>query len=318
MITKQLISDLKAGDSVDTYFILKSIDLNRGKSSEYLRMEFSDKSGAISSFLFEPAQISYVREKFKTGDFVQIKGGITEYKGTPQLKISDIRIPDDNIDLKMLLPTAPINAAEYWERLKDIINEISDPDFRKLVESVFSDDAFAEKFKRAPGGKSWHHPYLSGLLEHTVNVTEMVLFLSKRYKNLNRDVMICGALLHDAGKTEEYEYGNVIDFSDRGRLLGHLTIGAEIIGKKASEIPGFPIKKADLLKHMILSHHGQKDFGSPVVPQLTEAFAVYYADELDSKINAVSSIIEKDRLKGSRWSSYVRNMERSFYLDNLK
>jgi len=195
---------------------------------------------------------------------------------------------------------------------------VKDKDLSNLLKRIFENKSFRQKFQEAPGGKLWHHAYLGGLLEHSIQVASLCDNAASDYKEIDRDLLITGALLHDIGKIEEYRFDEgYIDYSDTGRLHGHISIGAQnvrIAIEKIEKQNGFPAEKKMLLIHLILSHQGELAHGSPVVPLTREALILYYMDEMDSKVNAISHVMERDKEPDRRWSRYVPVMDRFIYL----
>jgi 3'-5' exoribonuclease len=196
--------------------------------------------------------------------------------------------------------------------LREFIASLTDEHLQKLLQSLFEDDSIWQQFAETPGGKLWHHPYLGGLAEHTLSLAKLCDLLAAHYKQLNRDLLIAGALLHDIGKIEELETKTGIDYSIEGRLLGHITIGALFVEKSVEQIEGFPEELRRQLLHLILSHQGEGTMGSPVKPMTPEALALHYADDLDSKLNAVERI-RANTPEGQPFSDYIKLMERFFY-----
>jgi len=184
---------------------------------------------------------------------------------------------------------------------------------RGLLDLIFQDQKIRKAFGDAPGGKLWHHAYLGGLLEHTLSVTKIAEQAAKQYPGINRDLLLTAGLLHDIGKISSYTYRTVIDFTDEGRLLGHIVIGAQMVTDKIKIFPDFPRPLAKELLHLILSHQGKLEQASPVVPMTLEALLLYYADEIDSKANAFLRIQEREKKPGRTWSSYVNLMNQYFY-----
>jgi len=184
------------------------------------------------------------------------------------------------------------------------------PFLRRLLDRFFEDEDFAKKIKMAPAAKSVHHVYLGGLLEHTLSVVHLMLRIIPHYENLDQDLLIAGAILHDIGKIEELSYQRNFDYSDSGRLLGHIILTVEMIDEKLRMVPEFPESSAMLLKHMILSHHGELVFGSPKRPETLEALLLHHVDDMDAKINAFMAWIEKEKDDPSRWTTYHKLFDR--------
>jgi 3'-5' exoribonuclease len=245
---------------------------------------------------------------FNEGDILEVEGHASSYRNQLQLTLSNLRVTDDK-DPTLFLESTPRNVKEMMESLRKIIKKIKDTHLKSLCERFISDQNFTKLFKKAPAAKNFHHNYIGGLLEHTLAVCEMSLRIAEHYQELDRDLMITGAFLHDIGKIREFKYETQIDYSDEGRLLGHLIQGIEMVDEKLAGVKNFPNEKALLLKHLILSHHGQYEFGSPKRPKFLEAFALHLVDDLDAKINGLGRFIEKDRNEGV-WTDFNRMFER--------
>ncbi|MGE5662816.1 MAG: 3'-5' exoribonuclease YhaM family protein, partial [Deltaproteobacteria bacterium] len=202
-----------------------------------------------------------------------------------------------------------------WKQLQGFVGGVGDAQLRALLTRVFPDPPVAEtarRFRQAPGGKRMHHDYIGGLLEHTVSVAAVCRFLAGHYERVNGDMLVAGALLHDIGKVEELSYEGAFDYTDEGRLLGHLYMGAEWVSGECAKVPGFPAEKTMLLKHMILSHHGELEYGSPKRPKTLEAVLLHFVENMDAKANAFLEAMD-DLREGARWTDYQRMFERYLY-----
>jgi 3'-5' exoribonuclease len=319
------IRDFAPGEKVTGFFVVRKKEWKTRKDgTPYLLFELGDASGRISATVWENVQA--VGENTGTGDTVKVQGTVMEFNDSRQISIDRIRKTDekDGVRPKDFLCTGKLNADALFFRLMETVASIEDTHLRNLLERMFSEPHLQSRFKEAPGGKLWHHAYLTGLLEHTLSVISICESLCKSHSGLNRDLLMTGAVLHDVGKVEEYEWERgYIDYTDEGRLWGHISIGARRVEKEiefAEAAEGFPPELKKRLLHLILSHQGKLEQGSPVLPMTREAVALYYADELDSKLNALSHIIERDGEPGKRWSKFIQLMDRFIYLgeDNSK
>ncbi|MHB9041123.1 MAG: 3'-5' exoribonuclease YhaM family protein, partial [Melioribacteraceae bacterium] len=205
----------------------------------------------------------------------------------------------------------PIN--EMMEELNQVIDSVKNQHLNKLLRIILSGDNL-DKYSRTPAGKGWHHAYIHGLLEHTLEIVRICKLMCSIHSDLNHDLLISGALLHDFGKTEELTYDSVFDYSDKGKLIGHIMIGALTVEKTASSIPNFPEELKTHLIHLVLSHQGKLEFASPVEPKTLEAIALYQADELSAKTNAYKYAIEADKNKGGRWTRFLPLAETSLFI----
>jgi 3'-5' exoribonuclease len=234
----------------------------------------------------------------------------------PQVKVEKIRpAMDGEYDPESFIPSTPKDIGILTKRVGELIESIKDPSLYKLGKLVFEDQQFMKDFNRSPGGVKWHHPYLGGLLEHSVRVAELCNFTAQEYPELNRDLLVLAALLHDLGKVKEYSATTIIDYTDEGRLEGHVIIGERFIRNMCERIESFPQKLKMLLSHLILSHQGHKEFSSPVEPMIPEAFVLYYADEIDAKLNALNRITETAKKDGGKWSEFIKLLGRYIFVD---
>lgn len=319
------LKDIKERDKVEEIFLVSKKDMPISKSGKpYLNLKLMDKTGEMEGRVWDHAE--KLSQNFKKNDFIQIKGWGILYQNVVQLNISSIKkCPEEEVDLENFLPTAARGGDEMLDDLTSIINSMKDRYLRELLMLFVNDEEIRNLWKKAPAAKGMHHAYLGGLLEHSLSLSKLVLTVVKHYnsensdcldkdasRGINEDLLLSGAVLHDIGKIYELSYDRSFDYTDEGRLLGHITIGVEMIGKKVSLIPDFPRELSTLLKHLILSHHGQLEFGSPKRPKTVEAIMLSFLDDMDSKIQSVQSLIKKDN-NDSNWTSYHRLYERCIY-----
>ncbi len=309
-----MITDIKAGDRVLSFFVLrkKEIKTKRETSEIYLSLEFGDASGRITGTLWHDAQETY--ESLERGDVLKIKGTVITFKDRLHLSLDKIRqvTNKDAVDMSDLVPSSDLDLKALTAQLDNLVSSVRNPHLGQLLKLVFEDPGIRTAFEHAPGGKLWHHNYLRGLLEHTLSVTTIADNVGGLYPGVNRDLLITAGLLHDLGKIDSYRYDTLIDYTDEGRLLGHIVLGAQMVRDKVKQIDDFPAELGKQLLHLILSHQGKLEQASPVVPMMLEGLILYYADELDSKANAFLRIKKKDG--GKRWSSYVHLLGQFFYL----
>jgi len=309
-ITPKII-DFVPFESVTTFVVVRKKDVKEFNDRKFLSMEFGDSSGRIAAVWWEPDRSAV--EDLQPGDIIKVKGEVQEYRGKPQLKVLKMRrAKEEEYDLADLLAASRFTQEELKSRVRAMSERIEDGYIRQLADSFWNDEKFLNEYTRAAAGKLWHHAYIGGLAEHSLNVTEICLDMVRRYDFLNRDHMIFGGLFHDMGKMSQYKITAFIDYSDEGRLVGHINWADHLIAKRAEQIENFPEKTLMLLRHLILSHHGELEFGAPIVPQTPEAFVLHYADEIDSKMGAVVRIMDKT---GSGWSDYVNLIGRHLYFD---
>jgi 3'-5' exoribonuclease len=307
------VKDLKPGLEVTEFFVLRKKEIKEYDGQKFLKLELGDKSGRIDAVLWDNINQAY--DQAEVGEMVKVKGWVTTYKEMPQLKVDKIRkAKDGEIDLVDFLPVTDRDFNLLFDDFKNVVQTIEDSYLKKLLELLSEDLSLMERFKRAPGGKLWHHAKIGGLLEHTLKVVSICEKAAQMYDLVDRDLLITGALVHDIGKVSSYSADGFFDYTDEGRLLGHIVSGDELIDRTIQKIPGFPRDLALKLKHLILSHQGQLEQASPVVPQTIEAIILHYADELDAKADAFSHIIKTQKIKGKKWSDWVHLINRFIYL----
>lgn len=314
---QKLIQNLKPADSVLSFLILRKKETRQKKSTGdvYLSLEFGDSSGRITGTLWN--NVSETIKKVQPGDVVKVKGKVITYMDKAHITVEKIRkaTTKDNIEPKQFLPSSPRNIEEMYTELKKYLYEIKNTHLKILIKSFLDDQEFVTGFCEAPAGKLWHHAYLGGLLEHTLSVIKICKFFIQHYQNsVNGDILLTAAFLHDIGKIEEFSIDGFINYSTPGRLIGHINIGFNLVEHKISQIPDFPKQLKDQLVHCILSHHGEKEKGSPVVPMTIDALILHCADELDSSVGAFQRIISKEKEPGKDWSNYVNLIDRFIYL----
>jgi 3'-5' exoribonuclease len=308
------VKNLKPGSEVAEFFVLRKKEIREKSDGEkFLKLELGDKTGRIEGVVWDNPEQIY--DQAQTGEIVKIKGWVTTYKEIPQLKVEKLRkAKKKEIDLSDFLPASEKDLDSLYQEFEKVVSTIKNHHLRRLLELLMEDFSLMEKLKKTPGGKLWHHAYVGGLLEHTLKVVQICEKAASMYKLVNRDLLIAGALVHDIGKISAYSAKGFFDYTDEGRLVGHIVSGDELIDKKICAIEGFPPNLALQLKHLILSHQGQLEFASPVVPKTIEAIILHYADELDAKADAFSHIIKTQKSKGKRWSDWVHLINRYIYL----
>jgi len=308
------VKDLKPGNEVTECFVLRKKEIKEKSDGEkFLKLELGDRTGRIEGVVWDNPEQIYGQAQ--TGEIVKIKGWVGTYKEIPQLKVERLRkAKEEEIDLSDFLPASERDLDSLYEEFKKVVSTIENRYLRGLLELLMEDSSLMEKLKKTPGGKLWHHAYVGGLLEHTLKVVQICEKAASMYELVNRDLLITGALVHDVGKISAYSAKGFFDYTDEGRLVGHIVSGDELIDKKIQMIEGFPSDLALQLKHLILSHQGQLEFASPVVPQTIEAIILHSADEMDAQVDAFTHIIKTQKSKGKRWSDWVHLINRYIYL----
>jgi 3'-5' exoribonuclease len=309
---KSFIDQLNAGDNVDEIFVLAEKSMARKRNGEnFLNLTLADRSGQMKGVVWD--NVETIAGSVQSGDFVRLKGGVSEYRGMLQLVVKELApCAADQVDPADFLPATGRDVEQMFARLTEITAGLTDTDLRDLFARFWADEALVEQFKKAPAAKMMHHAYIGGLLEHTLSMTLLAEMLAGHYKGVNRDLLIAGTILHDIGKVREFAYSTRIDYTDEGRLVSHIVIAVEMLQKKLDQLEDFPREKADLLKHMIISHHGSREFGSPEPPKTIEAVLLHYIDEIDSKVNGIREFLAAEDPAES-WTSYHRLLERHFY-----
>ena len=307
------LKDIKQGDKVaDAFLVAEKNMAFSQKGAPYLNVRLKDKSGETESKVWENAL--ELDRAFKKGDIIFIEGRAASYRNTMQLSIINIeKIPWGQADPADYLPATGADVNAMFEEIMAGIDKIQNGHLKKLLRVFFQDEKNAGLFKKAPAAKGFHHIYLGGLLEHTLSVVRLLEKVSVHYPHLNRDMLIAGGILHDIGKIYEFKYEGLIDYSDEGRLIGHIVMGVEMINKTIASLPDFPEQLSLELRHLLLSHHGEFEFGSPKRPKTLEALVVHYIDDLDAKLNAFETFIADSGNDDSRWTPYNRFFERFLY-----
>ncbi len=315
-MAKQFISDIKDRDSINSIFLVKDKIMAMAKNGKpYMNLRLMDKSGDIDAKVWDNVEV--LDKHFEKDDFVCVKGKASVYLNKMQVVIAEIsRVREEDVTLADFLPESPRNIVEMKQELAEVVAAISNPYLKNLMHSFLSDEIFIGLYCSAPAAKGMHHVYLGGLLEHSLALVKLVKAIVPLYGQINEDLLICGALLHDVGKIQEMSFERAFDYTDEGKLIGHITIGIELISDRIRQIDGFPAELAMLLKHMLLSHHGQYEFGSPKRPKTIEATILNYLDDMDSKINGIRSHIAKENASASRWTSHHRLYDRYFFKSN--
>lgn len=317
MITKNIyVKDIEAGNKVNDIFLVteKNLAVSQ-KGSPYLNLRLRDKTGEVEGRVWENA--AALNRLFQKGDVIEIRSRATSYRNVTQLSISQIaKVEDSHINPADYSPASKSDIDKMFEDLMKFVEEIKTPPLRELMNAIFNDKEISHAFKRAPAAKGLHHCYIGGLLEHTLSVTKLLDLAADHYRQINKDLLITGGILHDIGKIHELSFMKITDYTDRGRLIGHIVIGVELVDEKISSIENFPEQLALELKHILLSHHGVLEYGSPKRPKTLEAVIVNMIDDLDAKVNAFQEFIGGSSDDESHWTPYHRLFERFIYKGN--
>ncbi|MGM0368615.1 MAG: 3'-5' exoribonuclease YhaM family protein [Actinomycetota bacterium] len=314
---KQYVVDLKVGKPVDSVFVVsKKIVKQKKNGEDYCLVTLQDKGGDLQGIMW--TEVFKRMEDFQEGDFVAVKGQVNEYNKTKQLVIDYlVKVKDEsNIEYSDFIKTTKKNISGMLSELKNIIGGIENPYLKKLLNLFFQDEVFIKEFCHGTAAMKYHHAYRGGLLEHTLSVTRVCSLIAENYNNINKDLLVGGAILHDIGKIKEYDVGVIITVSDQGKLLGHISMGYSWVMDKIRSLERFPKDLAERLLHIILSHHGYKEFGSPVQPKILEAFVVHHVDYLDADVAGYNLLLEESDEEVD-WSRFVKNFERSVLLRQI-
>lgn len=314
----QFVNELTHGETVEDTYLLSEKHLRANRNGNlYLQAELRDRTGNISSRLWNATENLY--SSIEEGGFVRIKGKVQLFQGSLQMILSQVKaIPSNDVELEDFLPVSSREVNQLEHRLKALLFDIADPQLHTLMECFLIDEELMTRFSSAPAGIKNHHAYLGGLLEHAVNLLEVADRIVDLYPPVDRDLLLAGIFLHDIGKVSELSYERSFQYSEEGQLVGHLIIGVELLNKKVLEAEKLLDEPFDTelllrLKHMILSHHGTYEFGSPKLPMTPEAIALHYLDNLDAKIHQFAQQIEEDMNPSSVWTNYIPSLERKLY-----
>jgi 3'-5' exoribonuclease len=315
---KTYINEIKENDLVDSIFLVREKSLGITKSGNaYLRLIFVDRSGEMEGRIWTSADL--LSGAFEKDDFVQVKGKAVSFQDHLQLNITHVdRVEEEGILLSDFFPMTENDIDAMFLTLMETGQQIKDPYLNQLLHLFWEDEPFVEKFKMAPASTRLHHTYIGGLLEHTLSVTQLIMKNAAHYSGLNLDLLITASILHDLGKVDELSYHRSFDYSDEGRLLGHIILGMDRLENKIRQFPDFPKDLAVQLKHLLISHHGQYQWGSPKKPMTLEAIMLHYLDNLDAKMNGIQQFLKTHVSEGSRFSRYHPFFEQSFYLPTQK
>ncbi len=307
------IADFKEGDAVSRTFHLSSRNRLLTRSGKpYLSLTLRDKTGTINAKVWDDADA--IHANMGSTDFVHVRGTVEKYMDELQLKVDQLRVVrTDDVDLTDFLPAGTRDPDETLSELRQVSQTVQDRFLRSLLDMFFADADLVQRFKVSPGAKHLHHCFVGGLLEHTLSVTKICEWLCGHYQNINRDLLVAGAILHDIGKVYELTSSPSFDYTTEGRLIGHLVIGYNVVEEKIRNIEGFPRELKMNLQHLILSHQGTYEFRSPVLPKTVEAMLLHHVDDLDAKVQLTQDWIERARTDPSVFTPYHKLLERYFY-----
>ena len=303
-------AQLKPDQEITAAFLVANKEVRQKRTGEpFLSLMLQDRTGDVDAKMWDNA--AAVADKFGKDDIVEVKGTVQVFQGRIQLTIQRLKkLDDDAVDLADFLPASRYAPEAMFAELQAMVAGMQDADLRQLLETVFADMELRAAFLRAPAAKTVHHAFLGGLLEHVLSMARIGQMLARHYPGIDADLLLAGVILHDIGKTRELTYRRSFGYSTEGQLLGHIHIGLGIVNDAFRQLPEFPAKKRMLLEHLILSHHGLLEYGSPKVPVFLEAMLLHQIDMMDSKMEAVRAAIADDNRVDGEWTGYVNSLER--------
>jgi 3'-5' exoribonuclease len=305
------VKDLTADQSITGIFLVCEKEIrNTAAGKPYLRMELGDRTGNIEARMWD--QFDALAKDVKREDFVKIQARVEIYRNKPQLALQQFRMAKpEEVDLADFLPHTPYDVEEMYKQLLAHVDGLQNPWLKNLNSKILTDSAIVARFKRAPAAKVMHHAYLGGLLEHVVGLCNLAKLIASNYKELDVDLLLTAAMLHDVGKLDELCYERAVTYTTEGQLLGHIVMELETVSKAMESIEGFPARLKAVVQHILISHHGQYEFGSPKLPMIREALVFHYMDDMDSKMSAVRSALAADS-GDPDWSVYSGALGRKF------
>jgi 3'-5' exoribonuclease len=305
------VNELEPNRVITTSFLVHSKEIRQKKSGElYLSLLLGDRTGDLDAKMWD--NVNEVVDDFDRDDFVKVKGLIQVFHNRPQLTIHKVRRMDDSeIEFGDYFPSSRRDPDEMWTELRGIVAGMTNPHLKGLLEALLDDEDVSRLYRRAPAAKQIHHAYLGGLIEHVLSLCALARMTAGHYPNVDLDLLLTGVVLHDIGKIYELNYERGFSYSNDGQLLGHINIGLRMVADKVRGLPGFPPPLRSLVDHMILSHHGQLEFGSPKLPQFPEALLLHFLDDLDSKMECMRALIENDRQVEGCFTTYNAALTRA-------
>jgi 3'-5' exoribonuclease len=295
---------------ITSTFVVVSKQVKPKKSGEpYLALILGDRSGQLDAKMWDNVEDAI--DAFEQDDFVKVKGLLNKYKNRFQITIHKLRrLGESEIEFSDYLPKTTKDIGELWQTLATFVASFRDPHLKSLVEAFMADPDIAEAYRNAPAAKTLHHAYIGGLLDHVVSLFRSCDLLCRNYPQVNRDLLLTGAFLHDIGKIHELTYKRSFSYTTRGQLLGHMIIELEMLQAKLAHFPDFPEELKILVEHLIISHHGEYEFGSPKLPMFPEALMLHYLDNLDSKMESMRAQFEREAGSESPWTGYNSSLSR--------
>jgi len=306
--SRTFIQDLQPGQEVDQVFVVQDASMRAAKNgSKYIQAAFADRTGHIAVRHWDASEKDF--NQYDVGGYVRARGRIETYQNRPQMIAFGVRpVNSADVDAADFLPVSQRDAAEMERELDALLASFTDPDYSRLLQTLLNDPEIRPRFLKSPAAMVVHHAWIGGLLEHVLSACKLAQSLAEQRPGLDRDLLLAGVILHDIGKIEELDPGPGFNYTDTGRLCGHIPLGSLMIERAILKLDGFPRNKRDLLLHMILSHHGEREHGSPVTPCTAEAVALHHIECMDAKVQGIQSIVEKELQTGnaSAWTDFAR------------
>jgi 3'-5' exoribonuclease len=311
------VNELEPNKLITTSFLVHSKEIRQKKSGElYLSLLLADRTGELDAKMWD--NVAEVIDAFDRDDFVRVKGLVQIFHNRPQMTIHKMRRMDDSeIDFGDYFPSSRRSQDEMWLELRGIVAGITNVHLKGLLDAVLDDEEINTRYRRAPAAKHIHHAFLGGLIEHVLSLCGLAGLAAQHYSFVDRDLLLTGVILHDLGKIYELNYERGFSYSSEGQLLGHIHIGLRIVSDKLRGLPLFPPALRSMVEHMILSHHGKLEFGSPKVPQFPEALLLHHLDDMDSKMECMRELISSDRQVEGCFTAYNATLERSILKKDL-
>jgi 3'-5' exoribonuclease len=305
------VSDLGAEQTITSYFLVSEKEIRNSRAGKaYLRLDLGDRSGTIEAVMWDQFEAS--AKDISRGDVVKVNARVESYRNKLQLTLQQLRLAKpEEVELADYFPHTKEDVGKLWVQLLEFANSIENSWLKKLVNGIITDPAIAARYKRAPAAKVMHHAYLGGLLEHVIGLCGLAKQVAAHYPELNADLLLTVAILHDVGKLDELCYDRAIGYTTEGQLLGHIVMELETVSKAMDAIEGFPANLKTVVQHLLISHHGQYEFGSPKLPMIREAMVFHYLDDMDSKMAAVRAALATES-GDEEWSAYSAALGRKF------
>ncbi len=305
------VNELQANSNVEATFLVAHKEVRQKKTGEpYLSLTLTDRTGEIDAKMWDNA--AEVISVFSEDDFIRVKGAVQIFQNRLQFTIHKLRpVPENEIDLGDYQVASKRDRDEMVRELMAHVAAITNPHLKGLLQGILEAPGVATLYRDAPAAKSVHHAWIGGLIEHVLSMCAVAKFTAGHYSDIDADLLLTGVILHDIGKIHELEFARAIRYGDQGQLLGHIQIGLQMVNEQLAKMPEFPPRLRDLVLHLILSHHGQLEFGSPKLPVFPEALLLHLIDNMDSKMDTMRGMIEHDKLIDGNWTLYSSTLERT-------